>query len=894
MNRRIRLLALLSLGVVMAGNAPHKFTQARTILGSPRVVAVHRAGFGISPALRGLTLEAGAPSAVVPSAAVSVDGLGNGDNFDSFGFRVAPPDANGDAGPNHYVQQVQLLVRVFDKTGTPLTPPFRLSSLWSGVGGECANEDRGSPVVAYDPLADRWLLSQFAFATITAPPFYHCVAVSQTSDPTGSYFLYAFEIGGRNFPASPKLGVWPDAYYMATDQFLDGASFNGSGAFAFERDKMLAGDPGAALIYFDLDLATFPDGLAGMLPSDLDGLTPPPAGAANIFAALAASEFGDPVDGVRLFEFHANFAQPSASTFVERVDSPLAVVPFNPLSPPGRDDIEQPPPATTSASLDSVPDRLMHRLAYRNFGGYESLAVSHTVNVGAGTTLATHQAGIRYYELRKSGSGLFAVHEQATFAPDAANRWLPSAAMDNDGNLAVGYSVSSSTIFPSIRYAGRLATDPPGGLHQGETALVAGSGVQTSTGSRWGDYSALTVDPADDCTFWYTNEYYTAASQSTSSVGWLTRISTFKFPSCTPAEQGVVQGIVTNAATGVPIPGARIGTTGGYRRITDGAGAYGMTMAAGSHDVTAAAFGYLPASAGVLVNDGETATQHFALQPIPVLVAAGATLTKESCSINGAPDPFETVTVSLGIRNIGAVHATGVIATLESSEAVAIAGGATRGYGVLQAGGPPVARSFTFTAHAACGSTLTVTLRLREGGLDLGAATFSFAVGAIESTPQAAVHSSGHLATPILDFTTVDIPIGVPDLGLVEDVNVRIRLSHTFDADLTLSLIAPDGTVVVLASGHGGGGDHFGAGATDCSGTPTVFDDEAAAAIEDGAAPFAGAFRPATPLSALDGKRTDGTWRLRVHDGFALDQGMVHCVQLEINRFPLICCSSGS
>jgi hypothetical protein len=197
-------------------------------------------------------------------------------------------------------------------------------------------------------------------------------------------------------------------------------------------------------------------------------------------------EFGDAVDALRMFDFRVDFAAPDSSTFTERAESPVEVAPFNPLTPVGRDDIEQPPAASTAAALDSISDRLMFRLAYRNFGGHESLFATHSVNVGTGETLAAHQSGVRYYELRRSPGEPFAIAEQATFAPNADNRWMPSGAMDHQGNLAIGYNVASLTTFPSMRFAGRLATDPSGGLFQGERSLIAGTGVQTNTGSRWG------------------------------------------------------------------------------------------------------------------------------------------------------------------------------------------------------------------------------------------------------------------------------------------------------------------------------------------------------------------------------------------------------------------------
>ncbi len=561
----------------------------------------------------------------IPAPITSFDGVSNQDNFNAFGFRVSPPDTNGDVGPSHYVQMVNLLVRVFDKSGNPLTSPFKLSSLFAPLGGQCTAEDAGDPIVLYDPLADRWLLSQFAFASVSSPPYHECIAISRTGDPTGTYFLYDFITPGNEFPDYPKLGVWPDAYYMTVNQFTNGGPFNGTGAYAFERSKMLVGDATASLIYFNLNLAAFPEEIGGMLPSDFDGLIPPSPGRPNTFAYFIADESGDPQDALRLFDFHADFNNPSNSTFLERPESPLAVAAFDPRSPTGRRDIVQPPPATTSSALDAIADRLMHRLQYRNFGAAESLVTNHTVNVSGSTTVGAYRASVRYYQLISSG-GAFSVAEQATYNPaDGNSRWMGSAAVDNRGNLAVGYSVSSTTVFPSIRYAGRLATDPPGGLFQGENEIIAGTGVQRDTSfNRWGDYSALAVDPVDDCTFWFTSEYYTAASQASSTVGWLTRIGSFKFAECAAPAQGTLQGTVTNSANGSPISGAFVQVSNGFSQVTDAAGHYSLQLAPGTYAVTVSAFGFNSATANnVTINDGATTIQDFALVPLPAYQVSG-------------------------------------------------------------------------------------------------------------------------------------------------------------------------------------------------------------------------------------------------------------------------------
>ncbi|MGH7845296.1 MAG: hypothetical protein ACREQW_09015 [Candidatus Binatia bacterium] len=462
-------------------------------------------------------LQDSSPALDTPSPDNTFDGISNADNAAVNGFSTVPPDGNGDVGPNHYVETVNVLLEVFDKTGTSLTGPIAIRDLWAGFGGPCETTDDGDPIVLYDHLADRWLVSQFADV---GPPSRQCIAISQTGDPTGSYFLYDFAMPNNKFNDYPKFGVWPDAYYMTDNQFNPG--FAGVGVFAFDRAKMLAGNPTAGFIYFDL---AFDSSVFGMLPADLDGPSPP-AGTPNYFVYYTATEFGDPQDGLRIFEFRPNFASPGSSTFVERSDSPLVTASFNPIfscGASGRDCIPQPSPAGSTSRLDVISDRLMFRLQYRNFGTHESLVTNHTVNVG------NNHAAVRYYEVRRNlPGGAFFINEQASFAPDSHHRWMGSAAMDKDGTLAVGYSVSSTTLFPSIRYAGRLASDPSGGLFQGEAVLQAGAGSQTTTSSRWGDYTMMAVDPVDDCTFWYVNQYYSSSSSSS----WRTRIGSFTFPSC--------------------------------------------------------------------------------------------------------------------------------------------------------------------------------------------------------------------------------------------------------------------------------------------------------------------------------------------------------------------------
>jgi Carboxypeptidase regulatory-like domain len=574
----------------------------------------------------------------VPAPTLTFEGLSNADNVSVFGFRSIPPDTNGDVGPNHYVQIVNSLFRVFDKNGAALAPPTKLSSVFAAAGltGLCATHDDGDPIVLYDHLADRWLMSQFAFGKTA--PFFQCIAISRTGDPTGGYFAYAVQMPTTKFNDYPHFGVWPDGYYMTDNQFR-GSTPAGAGVFAFDRAKMLAGDPNAGFIYFDLA-----SNEGGMLPSDLDG-SPPPPGTPNYFVQFTGSGGSS---ALRVFEFRANFANPAASTFVERGDSPLSVAAFNPsMCNFSESCIPQP---GTSTKVDALSDRLMHRVQYRHFTG--ACPIDTGLGSGCGTLVLNHtvdengadHAGIRWYILKIADtSDALSVNQQATYAPDAHHRWMGSAAIDVQGNLAVGFSLSSSSVFPSIRYAGRLVTDPDGTLNQGEATLQAGGGSQTGS-DRWGDYSMLAVDPQDECTFWYTTEYYSTSS----SAGWRTRIGTFTLASCPTPPRGAISGTVTDASTHDPLAGALVRTSDGFARTTNGAGHYSLSVPPGTYSVTATAPGHDPASAaGVTVSDGSTTTQDLALTPTPPPPPPVSCLGTGSFSLSGRAGKLAGVTMAL-------------------------------------------------------------------------------------------------------------------------------------------------------------------------------------------------------------------------------------------------------
>ena len=449
---------------------------------------------GLEAAQQDPVIQVGTVPPPTPPVTLGFEGLGNG----QYGFSVtgAPPDTEGTVGATQYVQWVNTSFAVFNKsTGALIAGPTAGNTLWSGFGGGCQTNNDGDPIVLYDKLAQRWVFSQFSVSTT---PYLQCIAVSTTSDATGTYNRYSFQYS--NFDDYPKMSVWPDAYYETFNMFAGGTTFVGADACAYNRSAMLAGTA-ATQVCFQQGTS-----VGGLLPSDLDGSTAPPAGSPNYMLYFGTNN-------LNLFKFHVDFTTPSNSTFTG--PTVINVAAFSPLCGGGTC---VPQPSTTQ-QLDSLADRLMYRLAYRNFGSHESLVVNHSVVAGSG-------GGIRWYEIQNP-SGTPVVAQQSTFAPDSNYRWMGSVAMDQAGDLAVGYSVSSSSLSPSVRFAGRVPTDPASTL-ESEVNIVSGSGSQTGSLSRWGDYSAMQIDPVDDCTFWFTEEYM----KTTGSFNWNTRIANFKFPGC--------------------------------------------------------------------------------------------------------------------------------------------------------------------------------------------------------------------------------------------------------------------------------------------------------------------------------------------------------------------------
>jgi hypothetical protein len=488
-------------------------------------------GFGGDAAVQSFSQEA-APLATptIPSPLLTFEGLSNQDNFNTFGFRVNPPDPNGDVGPNHYVEMINLLFAVYSKTGTRLLGPVDTGTLWTGFAITDCTDPSGDPIVLYDQLDDRWILTQF---TTRGPEYWNCMAVSQTGDPTGAYYRYAFSTG-VNFPDYPKYGLWRNAYVITTREFGPTTEY-GIGVYGLERDKMLAGDPNARVVSFFLD-GNVPGMLPlvgdGLLPADIDGKLKPAIDAAIPLIGTQddGGPYGATFDALNIWELKLSWRSTPIASVTLKTQLPVASFDsIFPCAPTSRDCLPQPGIANPDQYLDilSYRQRPTWRLAYRNFKTYETLVTNQSVEALPGV------AGVRWYEIRRTG-GSYSIYQQGTYAPnDGVNRWMGSVAMDRQSNIALGYSVVNATsVFPGIRYTGRLNGDTLGQMTLGEATLINGSGVQRTTNSRWGDYTSMNIDPSDDCTFWYVNEYYTAAGQASSVAGWQTRVGNFKLPGC--------------------------------------------------------------------------------------------------------------------------------------------------------------------------------------------------------------------------------------------------------------------------------------------------------------------------------------------------------------------------
>lgn len=629
----------------------------------------------------------------------------------------APPDNDGRVGPNHFVQWINSQIAIYDKSGTILYGPSAGNTLFTALGGVCSTINDGDPLVVYDPLADRWLLTQFI---VEGPPTgqasYQCTAVSVTGDPLGAYYLYAFPLSPNQFWDYPHTGVWPDSYYATYHVFTGlGTAFLFQGLAAFERGAMIAGLP-ARVVTTPMDLTQT---YFGALPADLDGLTPPPPASPEYIFAPGSNEWdGTTAPGsatLHVWTAATTWGATPATVLTGPTDMAGITVFNSDMCDFARNCV--PEPAVSAANfLDAVSGRMMNRVAYRNFGAFESIMLSHTVNTFTFASPQTlNQAAPRWYEVRLPG-GVPTISQQGTYSPDSDHRWMGSVAMDNSGNIALGYSKSSTTTLPEIDVVGRLSTDAPGTLGT-ETVMKAGGGVQTGTANRWGDYTAMSVDPRDGCTFWYTNQYQAANG----TFNWRTRIGSFRFgPSeCSPPAKGTLTGTVKDGA-GLPIAGALVTLDNGFSGGTNALGIYSIVLPPGTVNATASAPlrpGCTPsASSAVTITNGAVTTKNFVLTGTASLAFGTASIDDSGGNNNGVINRNECVVLNLSVENIGCAVASGISGVLSTSTPGVTITQNTSGYTNLAPGATgsnltpfKIATSPSFVCGTPIDFTLTVT-----------------------------------------------------------------------------------------------------------------------------------------------------------------------------------------
>ncbi|MFC2107516.1 T9SS type A sorting domain-containing protein [Bacteroidota bacterium] len=423
-----------------------------------------------------------------------------------------PPDTQGDVGIDYYFHSVNLSFVVLDKAGNTVYGPKKNMILWQNFPN--INTTHGDPITIYDHLADRWITSVMASEN-GGPVYYELIAVSETTDPLGAWYTYAYELDG--LPDYPKFGLWHNAYYWAANVFnLSTNEWIGAAAFAMERDKMLVGDPDAMMLRFQTQPGSggFYKDPFSFLPTNLLGevqATDLP----NYFMYFKDNAWGFPNDFLSLWECNIDWNDTSNCSFNEVAQ--LQTEPFD-SNVDNFSFITQPDPAY---NLQSLCNRLMFRLDFRHFEDYNSMVTNHTVDCDG-----TDHAGVRWYELRDYGSG-WSIYQQGTYAPDGDHRWMGSASIDSEGNIALGYSVSGDTTYPSVRVTGRRVGDSLGIMTIPEFSIMEGGGSQTNSSGRWGDYSCMSSDPVDDFTFWYVNEYYAY----TNAYNWKSALGGFYFTS---------------------------------------------------------------------------------------------------------------------------------------------------------------------------------------------------------------------------------------------------------------------------------------------------------------------------------------------------------------------------
>lgn len=709
--------------IALRDMAPMKVTEGHRDKPIRLLTPIPSAPTGPDTALQ--TISIAAPTV---GNVTSFDGVGQG----AFGFspNAAPPDTNGAIGDTQYVQWVNESFAVFSKTGTLLAGPTAGNTLFQALGAThpCAVHNDGDPIAQYDKAAKRWVMTQFSVTSGSSQGFWQCVAVSQTSDATGAYNVYAFNYGTVQFNDYPKLGVWNNSYLITYNIFNNGATFAGPKLCALDRASMLAGAP-ATQICFQLSTS-----FGGVLPADIDGLTAPPAGSPAYFMAAGTNV-------LQLWQLtNINF---TAGTATLTGPTSIPVAAYSRACGGGTCI----PQLGTTQQLDSLGDRLMYRLAYRNFGDHEALVVNHSIT--SGTSVA-----VRWYEVRSPGTTP-TLFQQGTFAPDASFRWMGSAAMDSAGNLAMGYSVSSSTLNPGIRFTARAPGDPLGTMGS-ELTITNGTGSQLANLNRWGDYSSISVDPVDDCTMWYTTEYLKANG----TFNWSTRIGNFKFVGC-----GTPDFTLTAAPASVS---ADQGTNANYTAT--------VTPQNGFTGTVALSVAGLPTGATATFTPSSLTSGNSAL-----VVAVGAATPAGSypLTITGVSG---TLTHTANVTLVVTVPVVGDFAVTASPGSQTVTAGANT--------------SYTATVTPSGGFNGTVTFS--ASGLPTGA-TASFSPGSVAVSGSSTMTVTTSASTPAGTYT---LTITGTSGALVHSTTVTLIVNAAPAPDFTISAAPASQTIARRNSGN--------------------------------------------------------------------------------------------
>jgi hypothetical protein len=659
-----------------------------------------------------------ADSSVLPAAPALVQGTMPTPTltFDAMDFNTNgaghPPDTNGDVGLNHYMEAVNTSIGIYTKTTGAKATAYTFNSFWSGAGTgtACDTSNQGDPIVLYDTIGQRWIFMDFAWDNLQDGPYYFCFGVSQTSNPLGNYWRYAIrgdDAAHPWLPDYPKGGVWPDGLYFSANMFdclnssCSSATREDARAYAFNLQKMEAGQ---SLTANDVQAKDTSTSYFTLMPSNVRG-TLPPANTPNYFVGEDLSIYAWDV-----FKFHVDFTNPLSSTFT----GPTQVSQANYVT--AASSVPEPSPGNNT---DTLADRMMFLNQYRKIGGAESVWVQHTT----GTALASTPTGIQWAQINVTGGTINTTPVQQQIfnnGADGLNRFMGSLAVDKYGNAALGYNASSSLVAPDIRYMGRLVTDTLSQMPQAETTLLPGVTRSVQTGTcgpsactRWGDYSAMTVDPVDDCTFWYANMYFPVQGGN-----WVTRIGSFKFPSCiagvvlsntttsvassvNPAVFGQTVKFTATVALsgpGVGTPTGSVtftidGSTAGTAALISGKATFATSsLSVGSHPITATYRGdaNFNGSAGKLTPNQT--------------VNKASTTTAVASSVN--PSVFgQTVkfTATVAISGTGAGTPTGMVTfTVNGSTAgtaALIGGKATFATSSLSVGSHPVTMTYSGDAN---------------------------------------------------------------------------------------------------------------------------------------------------------------------------------------------------